>query len=185
MLYRVAGIESTTADRGLLFAKAKAESTLRERAPLTRLFFFMYDIDASANTDAENAAYKLTDVRQQMQAYTEDVLRSFVSRTDVDDVFLVSKELAGAVFEQTAPRMLDCGYEIENALVTGIEPEASVKHSMNEIERQKRRKAAAVFLAEGSKASLAERHLALSLSLSLAKFPRRGSSSSSLSRLGM
>ena len=129
----------------------------------------MYDIDASANTDAENAAYKLTDVRQQMQAYTEDVLRSFVSRTDVDDVFLVSKELAGAVFEQTAPRMLDCGYEIENALVTGIEPEASVKHSMNEIERQKRRKAAAVFLAEGSKASLAERHLALSLSLSLSQ----------------
>jgi len=101
---------------------------------------------------ARDAAYKLQDVRGQLEAYVEDTLRSNIARLLLDDVFTTSKELARAVYDSAAPRMLEYGYEIVTTLVTGIEPEAKVKTAMNEINMQRRLKEAQVNAAEASKA---------------------------------
>jgi regulator of protease activity HflC (stomatin/prohibitin superfamily) len=101
---------------------------------------------------AKDAAYKLTDIRGQLSSFVEDTLRSTIAKVKIDDVFTMSKDLSKAVLESCAPRMAEYGYEVLDTLVVGIEPEARVKNSMNEINYQQRLKNAQVHAAEASKA---------------------------------
>jgi len=101
---------------------------------------------------AQLAAYKLQDLKSQLNSFVDDTLRTTIAKVDIDDVFTMSHELAAAVKRDAAPRMTEYGYEILDTLVVGIEPEASVKRSMNEINYQKRMKAAQVNAAEAQKA---------------------------------
>ena len=101
---------------------------------------------------AYDAAYKLTDMRPQVGDYVEDVLRSFVATLDLDAIFVSTKAISTAVFERIATRLGEFGFELIATLITRVDPDAKVRESMNEINTQKRLKAAAVFDAEAEKA---------------------------------
>jgi hypothetical protein len=53
-------------------------------------------------------------------------------------VFVKKEEIATAIQEELEHKMTQFGYTILNALVTDINPDAKVKHSMNEINANRR-----------------------------------------------
>jgi len=70
---------------------------------------------------------------------------------ELDEAFASKKEIAQEVLQQLENVMKDYGYEILNALVTDLSPDARVKASMNEINASKRLKEAASHKAEADK----------------------------------
>jgi len=97
------------------------------------------------------AYYRLTDPQGQIQSYVFDVVRSTVPKLELDDAFASKDKIASAVLGQLKQVMKDYGYEIQNALVTDLAPDAKVKASMNEINASKRLKEAAAHKAEADK----------------------------------
>jgi regulator of protease activity HflC (stomatin/prohibitin superfamily) len=100
---------------------------------------------------AYDAFYRLTDPSGQIQSYVFDVVRSTVPKLELDESFASKAEIADAVLSQLQSIMKDYGYEILNALVTDVSPDARVKASMNEINASKRLKEAASHKAEADK----------------------------------
>jgi len=100
---------------------------------------------------AYDAFYRLTDPRGQIQSYVFDVVRSTVPKLELDEAFASKAEIADAVLSQLQNIMKDYGYEILNALVTDVNPDARVRASMNEINASKRLKEAASHKAEADK----------------------------------
>merc|ERR1712087_791526 len=60
-------------------------------------------------------------------------------------------DISDAVQEQLCKNMKEYGFEIHKALVTELKPDAAVAQSMNEINRQKRLRDAALMAAEAEK----------------------------------
>ena len=112
----------------------------------------LYDIEKNSPEAAYAAAYKLTDLRSQVTDYVEDVLRSFVATMDLDTIFTSTKDISAAVFDNIAERLSDFGLGLRATLVTRVDPDPTVRDSMNDINAQRRYKAAAVFNAEAEKA---------------------------------
>jgi len=90
-----------------------------------------------------DAFYKLEDPRMQINSYVFDVVRARVPKINLDDLFEKKDEIALAVKEELNETMVGFGFEIMNALVTDIEPDAKVKESMNEINAAQRMRVAA------------------------------------------
>ncbi|KAF2560527.1 hypothetical protein F2Q70_00015793 [Brassica cretica] len=105
---------------------------------------------------AQDAFYKLSNTRNQIQAYVFDVIRASVPKLDLDSSFEQKNDTAKTVeselekldldssFEQkndTAKTveselekaMSHYGYEIVQTLIVDIEPDVHVKKAMNEI----------------------------------------------------
>jgi len=95
------------------------------------------------NTGIKDAYYKLDNPERQIQSYVFDSIRSEVPRMELDDVFSEKDKIAQAVQAELSDTMREFGYDIIKALVTDIDPDAKVKHSMNEINAAKRMKEAA------------------------------------------
>jgi regulator of protease activity HflC (stomatin/prohibitin superfamily) len=89
------------------------------------------------------AFYKLEDPALQINSYVFDVVRAKVPKINLDDLFEKKDEIAVAVKEELNETMVGFGFEILNALVTDIEPDAKVKESMNEINAAQRMRVAA------------------------------------------
>jgi regulator of protease activity HflC (stomatin/prohibitin superfamily) len=89
------------------------------------------------------AFYKLEDPALQINSYVFDVVRAKVPKINLDDLFEKKDEIAIAVKEELNETMVGFGFEILNALVTDIEPDAKVKESMNEINAAQRLRVAA------------------------------------------
>lgn len=89
------------------------------------------------------AYYKLEDPGVQINAYVFDVVRAKVPKVNLDDLFEKKDEIAVAVKEELNETMGGFGFEIINALVTDIDPDAKVKESMNEINAAQRMRVAA------------------------------------------
>ncbi|KAK4491013.1 hypothetical protein RD792_001734 [Penstemon davidsonii] len=87
---------------------------------------------AMANKAAE-AFYKLTNPREQIQAYVFDVIRASVPKQELDMVFEQKNEIAKAVEEELEKAMSTYGFEIVQTLIVDIEPDVHVKRAMNEI----------------------------------------------------
>eukprot|EP00979_Chaetoceros_neogracilis_P006444 scaffold1309_cov214-Chaetoceros_neogracile.AAC.6 len=100
---------------------------------------------------AYDAYYRLSDPKGQIQSYVFDVIRSTVPRMELDEAFSSKDQIASAVLSQLEHVMKDYGYEILNALVVDLSPDARVKASMNEINASKRLKEAASHKAEADK----------------------------------
>eukprot|EP00591_Stephanopyxis_turris_P000642 CAMPEP_0195509236 /NCGR_PEP_ID=MMETSP0794_2-20130614/2228_1 /TAXON_ID=515487 /ORGANISM="Stephanopyxis turris, Strain CCMP 815" /LENGTH=279 /DNA_ID=CAMNT_0040636401 /DNA_START=113 /DNA_END=952 /DNA_ORIENTATION=- len=100
---------------------------------------------------AYDAYYRLSDPSGQIQSYVFDVVRSTVPRLELDKSFSSKDEIAAAVKSQLQDVMNDYGYEILEALVTDINPDAKVKASMNEINASRRLKEAKSHRAEADK----------------------------------
>jgi len=97
------------------------------------------------------AYYKLDDPERQITSFVFDVVRASVPTIKLDDVFEKKDEIADAVKRELAEVMDDFGYGIVKALVTDIDPDASVKKAMNEINAAQRQRAAAMEKGEAEK----------------------------------
>jgi regulator of protease activity HflC (stomatin/prohibitin superfamily) len=97
------------------------------------------------------AYYKLTDHRAQITSYVFDVIRSTLPGMELDEAFSSKEILASNVKTRLSELMADYGYEIMAALVVDLEPDRSVKMSMNEINAASRRRVAAAEKAEAEK----------------------------------
>jgi len=100
---------------------------------------------------AEDAFYKLTNPREQIKAYVFDVVRASVPKMILDDVFEQKNEIANSVREELEKAMRTYGYEIVQTLIVDIEPDATVKHAMNEINAAARMRLATREKAEAEK----------------------------------
>jgi regulator of protease activity HflC (stomatin/prohibitin superfamily) len=97
------------------------------------------------------AYYRLTDIQRQLTPYVEDVVRSTVPRKTLDEAYEAKEEVAVAVKTALSHEMKRYGYEIVNALVTDLQPDARVLQAMNQIESQRRMRMAAQEKAEAEK----------------------------------
>jgi len=100
---------------------------------------------------AESAFYRLADVDAQIDSYVADVVRSYVPKMTLDEAFENKDSISLAIQEQLCKHMTDYGFTIHSALVTEVRPFQEVVNSMNEINKQKRLRDAAVMAAEAEK----------------------------------
>jgi regulator of protease activity HflC (stomatin/prohibitin superfamily) len=89
------------------------------------------------------AFYKLANANLQITAFVFDVVRARVPRIKLDDLFEKKDEIADAVKNELSHVMYDFGYGIVKALVTDIDPDHTVKESMNAINAAQRMRVAA------------------------------------------
>merc|ERR1712060_934921 len=99
----------------------------------------------------QDAMYKLANVHAQIDSYVSDVVRSSVPHMTLDEAFERKDDISEAVHEKLRVEMAAYGFQIHKALVTEMVPNAEVVQSMNEINKQKRLRDAAIMAAEGDK----------------------------------
>lgn len=90
-----------------------------------------------------DAHYRLTNPRTQIESYVYDVIRSTVPKIELDDVFITKEKIAGDIQESLKESMGSFGYQILGTPITDIDPAADVKRAMNEINKMKRMRVAA------------------------------------------
>nr|GMD07737.1 hypersensitive-induced response protein 1 [Ipomoea batatas] len=100
---------------------------------------------------ANDAFYKLSNTKGQIQAYVFDVIRASVPKLNLDNVFEQKNEIAKAVEDELEKAMSTYGYEIVQTLIVDIEPDVRVKKAMNEINAAARLRQAANEKAEAEK----------------------------------
>jgi len=99
----------------------------------------------------EDAHYRLTNPKKQIEAYVYDVVRALVPEYDLDSVFTAKDEISKTIQDNLKEQMGKFGYEILATPVTDIEPNASVKRAMTEINKAKRMRSAATDAGEATK----------------------------------
>merc|ERR1711908_110348 len=92
----------------------------------------------------KNAQYRLQNALSQIESYVFDVVRSSVPKLDLDDVFTNKEEISDGIKHNLADAMSGFGYRIIASPVTDIDPNAEVKRAMNEINKARRLRAAAL-----------------------------------------
>mmetsp|Transcript_19364 Transcript_19364/g.56242 ORF Transcript_19364/g.56242 Transcript_19364/m.56242 type:complete len:296 (-) Transcript_19364:246-1133(-) len=101
--------------------------------------------------NAVDAMYKLANVHAQIDSYVSDVVRSSVPHMTLDESFEKKDDISNAVQKKLEEQMTAYGFQIHKALVTELVPNAEVVQSMNEINKQKRLRDAAIMAAEAEK----------------------------------
>jgi regulator of protease activity HflC (stomatin/prohibitin superfamily) len=97
------------------------------------------------------AYYILQDHQSQIKAFVFDLVRAQVPLLILDDVFSKKDDIANAIKSNLRETMADFGYEIVEALITDINPDANVKAAMNEINTAQRLRLAATERGESEK----------------------------------
>jgi len=103
---------------------------------------------------ARDAMYKLSNVHAQIDSYVSDVVRSQVPKMNLDEAFEKKDEISDACQAQLQENMSHYGFTIHKALVTELQPDAEVMHSMNEINKQRRLRDASLMAAEAEKVKI-------------------------------
>eukprot|EP00419_Tripos_fusus_P055046 CAMPEP_0172802990 /NCGR_PEP_ID=MMETSP1075-20121228/4206_1 /TAXON_ID=2916 /ORGANISM="Ceratium fusus, Strain PA161109" /LENGTH=260 /DNA_ID=CAMNT_0013641333 /DNA_START=87 /DNA_END=872 /DNA_ORIENTATION=+ len=98
-----------------------------------------------------DAMYKLSNVHAQIDSYVSDVVRSSVPSMTLDEAFERKDDISNAVQQKLTAEMAAYGFQIHKALVTELVPNQEVVNSMNEINKQKRLRDAAIMAAEAEK----------------------------------
>merc|ERR1719247_3253045 len=91
----------------------------------------------------QNAHYRLTNPKQQIESYVFDVVRSSVPKIELDDVFTTKEEISHNIKGELEAAMSSFGYSILASPITDIDPDKEVKRAMNEINKAKRLRVAA------------------------------------------
>ncbi len=104
-----------------------------------------------------DAFYRLQNPHEQLTAYIFDLVRAEIPKMILDDVFEKKDDIAFAVKRDLKEAMLDYGYDIIKALVTDIDPDASVKEAMNRINAAEREKVAAQHEGDAQRILIVER----------------------------
>jgi regulator of protease activity HflC (stomatin/prohibitin superfamily) len=100
---------------------------------------------------AADSYYKLYNHVEQIKSFVLDVVRAQVPAMPLDEVFVKKDDVGKAVKKELDEAMRMYGFEIPNALVTDVVPDANVKAAMNEIQTQTRLQVAASAKGEASK----------------------------------
>ena len=103
-------------------------------------------VQFQVNNDAQSiqdSFYRLSNPRQQIEAYVYDVVRSSVPKIDLDDVFTTKEEIAQNIKSELTAAMASFGFTIIASPITDIDPDAQVKLAMNGINKAKRLRIAA------------------------------------------
>ncbi|OAV45259.1 SPFH domain-containing protein [Lewinella sp. 4G2] len=98
-----------------------------------------------------DAFYKLDRPDEQINSYIFDVVRAEVPKMILDDVFVRKDDIANAIKGELQDAMQNYGYNIVRALVTDIDPDATVKSAMNRINAAEREKLAAEYEGESER----------------------------------
>eukprot|EP00405_Crypthecodinium_cohnii_P010470 CAMPEP_0206427190 /NCGR_PEP_ID=MMETSP0324_2-20121206/4875_1 /ASSEMBLY_ACC=CAM_ASM_000836 /TAXON_ID=2866 /ORGANISM="Crypthecodinium cohnii, Strain Seligo" /LENGTH=425 /DNA_ID=CAMNT_0053892387 /DNA_START=141 /DNA_END=1418 /DNA_ORIENTATION=+ len=98
-----------------------------------------------------DAVYKLTNIREQLDSYASEVVRSLLPTMSLDDAFEKKELLSNSIKESLATHMEAYGWHVHNALVKDLRVNQDVVRSMNEINKQKRLRDASVMAAEAEK----------------------------------
>jgi regulator of protease activity HflC (stomatin/prohibitin superfamily) len=104
-----------------------------------------------------DAFYKLESPREQITSYIFDLVRAEVPKMILDDVFEKKDDIAFAIKSELKDAMSEYGYDIIKALVTDIDPDASVKEAMNRINAAEREKIAAQHEGDAQRILIVER----------------------------
>ena len=104
-----------------------------------------------------DAFYKLQNPHEQLTSYIFDLVRAEVPKMILDDVFEKKDDIAQAIQRDLKEAMLNYGYDIVKALVTDIDPDASVKEAMNRINAAEREKVAAQHEGDAQRILIVER----------------------------
>lgn len=107
--------------------------------------------------NADDAFYELQNPREQIQSYVFDVVRASVPRMILDDVFEQKDEIAHNVANELEKVMGTYGYTIMQTLIVDVEPDATVRRAMNEINAAQRMRMAANEKAEAEKILMVKR----------------------------
>merc|ERR1719356_67614 len=100
---------------------------------------------------ADSAMYKLANVSAQIDSYVSDVVRSQIPKMTLDEAFENKDIVSAAVQDNLVKSMHEYGFQIIKALVTELKPSQDVMNSMNEINKQKRLRDAALMASEAEK----------------------------------
>jgi len=92
--------------------------------------------------DAQASYYKLDDSKAQIKAFVFDVIRSEVPKQTLDQVFEEKAQLSDAVEHQLTDMLKEYGFAIMATPVTDIDPDHTVKRSLNQMNEQKNLKEA-------------------------------------------
>jgi regulator of protease activity HflC (stomatin/prohibitin superfamily) len=98
--------------------------------------------------------YSLSSPNDQLTALTLDTLRSKLPQMDLDDIFSSYDDIAIDLHRTLNGAMNKYGFVIHHVLLTQLQPNDHVRHSMNEIQASKRIKEAASHKAEANKVEL-------------------------------
>ena len=98
-----------------------------------------------------SAYYQLNDPGRQITSYVFDLVRAEIPKLTLDEVFERKDDVATAVKSELSSVMADFGYGIVKALVTDINPDETVKASMNAINAAQRERVAAEERGEAEK----------------------------------
>ncbi len=101
--------------------------------------------------NVESAFYQLNDPSRQITSYVFDLVRAEIPKLTLDEVFERKDDVATAVKSELSSVMADFGYGIVKALVTDINPDETVKASMNAINAAQRERVAAEERGEADK----------------------------------
>jgi regulator of protease activity HflC (stomatin/prohibitin superfamily) len=101
--------------------------------------------------EAESSVYKLANVGAQIDSYVADVVRSCVPKMTLDEAFEEKDKVSAAVSDTLTKCMHEYGFQIIKALVTELKPAQDVMTAMNEINKQKRLRDAALMASEAEK----------------------------------
>eukprot|EP00040_Diaphanoeca_grandis_P004914 m.30564 g.30564 ORF g.30564 m.30564 type:complete len:289 (-) comp16309_c0_seq1:36-902(-) len=85
-------------------------------------------------SQVKDAIYILMNPDSQIESYVADVVRAQVPKMTLDEVFEHKDAIALAVKEKLTTEMIKFGYNINQALVTNVEPDANVKRALNAVE---------------------------------------------------
>lgn len=97
------------------------------------------------------AYFLLNDKHQQMMAYVDDVVRSELPILTLDQAYEEKTEMASNVHRVLSDAMQKYGVIIKQVLIVDLQPDHKVQAAMNEINTQKRQRAAAQEKAEADK----------------------------------
>lgn len=99
----------------------------------------------------EEAIYRLANVNQQIDAYVSDVVRAQVPQMTIDETFEKKDDISHAIQNRLRTELSNFGFIVHKSLVTELNVDGEVVHAMNEINKQKRLRDAAVMSAEAQK----------------------------------
>eukprot|EP01028_Stygiella_incarcerata_P013434 TRINITY_DN82309_c0_g1_i1.p1 TRINITY_DN82309_c0_g1~~TRINITY_DN82309_c0_g1_i1.p1 ORF type:complete len:305 (-),score=91.95 TRINITY_DN82309_c0_g1_i1:152-1066(-) len=144
---RIAGTVSHRVRQVLVSTDSKTKDNVTVSVRVALQYYIM-------DTEVEKAFYRLSEPHKQMEAYIDDVVRSFVPRMTLDALFESKDDLSLQCKEHIEKEMDSFGFRILRTLVTDIRPDARVQSAMNEINAAQRLRVAAVDKAEARKIEL-------------------------------
>lgn len=113
----------------------------------------------------QEAFYKLTNPKSQIEAYVYDVVRATVPKINLDDVFIEKDHISQDIQETLAKTMLEFGYRIIATPITDIDPAKGVKKAMNSINKNQRLRDAAADEGEAAKIKAVKKAEAVAASI--------------------